>query len=127
MKNNSRIHHILIKMYIKAFAIVNRAGCHQRADRSFFIKHYQFPMCARCTGVFFGYLLAVPMYFIHTFSLSFYTVLCAIMFLDWLIQFARIKESTNLRRFVTGIMGSFGMLSFALTVFNYGIFWLKSI
>ncbi|MGG7175281.1 DUF2085 domain-containing protein [Clostridium neonatale] len=25
-------------------------GCHQLPDRSFFIRSYQFPICARCTG-----------------------------------------------------------------------------
>ena len=31
------------------------SGCHQRADRSFFWHGYQFPICARCTGVVSGY------------------------------------------------------------------------
>ena len=28
-----------------------KLGCHQRSDRSFFYHGYQFPICARCTGV----------------------------------------------------------------------------
>ena len=29
----------------------HKIGCHQMPERSFFYKEYQFPVCARCTGV----------------------------------------------------------------------------
>lgn len=35
----------------------NNSGCHQLAERSFFYKGYQFPVCARCTGVTIGQFL----------------------------------------------------------------------
>ena len=30
------------------------------------------------------------------------------MFLDWLLQFLKIRPSTNLRRLLTGMIGGFG-------------------
>ena len=35
-------------------------GCHCRADRSFFWRGRQFPLCARCTGELAGFLCAIP-------------------------------------------------------------------
>ena len=34
-----------------------------------------------------------------------------IMFLDWFIQFKNIKESTNLRRFITGNLAGIAQMS----------------
>jgi uncharacterized membrane protein len=33
----------------------------------------------------------------------------SIMFLDWLLQYKRIKKSTNRRRFITGLIGGIGL------------------
>ena len=38
--------------------------CHQRAERSFFIAGTQLPVCARCTGLYAGAALAVPLVFL---------------------------------------------------------------
>ena len=103
----------------------NICGCHQRADRSFFYKGYQFPVCARCTGVMIGYLTAIPVYFIKSFSFWVYMVLCAIMFVDWCIQHLKIKASTNPRRLITGILGGFGLMSLEIGVLRLIILSLK--
>lgn len=117
--------HLILKIYTKAFIVVHRAGCHQRADRSFFYKNYQFPMCARCTGVMIGYLIAIPIYFIYTFDAGIYISLCAVMFLDWYIQYLKIKTSTNIRRLISGILGGFGLMSLELAVLEFIITFLK--
>ena len=36
--------------------------CHQMPERSFFIDGYQFAVCTRCTGVYFGFAAAVICY-----------------------------------------------------------------
>lgn len=117
--------HLILKIYTKAFIVVHRAGCHQRVDRSFFYKNYQFPMCARCTGVMIGYLIAIPVYFIYTFDAGIYISLCAVIFLDWYIQYLKIKESTNVRRLISGIFGGFGLMSLELKVLEFIIAFLK--
>lgn len=88
------------------------ALCHQRADRSFFYKDYQFPICARCTGVFIGYVLAL----IYSFNIFTSVIFLSIMGIDWTIQKLNIKQSTNARRFTTGILGGLGYLSIIIKV-----------
>ncbi|WP_073016826.1 DUF2085 domain-containing protein [Clostridium intestinale] len=86
--------------------------CHQKADRSFFINKYQFPLCARCTGLFLGYILGIL--FLFFFS-PLPTLIClsflAIMFIDWFLQHKKIKESTNYRRLITGFLCGLGIIS----------------
>jgi len=91
----------------------NQSGCHQMPERSFFYKGKQFPVCARCTGVFFGHMTAV-LFFLCRKKVSFpkCLFLMGIMGLDWGIQETGIMESTNSRRFVTGFCGGLGLFSF---------------
>lgn len=91
----------------------NYSGCHQMPERSFFYKGKQFPVCARCTGVFFGHMTAIVL-FLRGKKVSFRTCLSlmGIMGLDWGIQEAGIMESTNPRRLVTGFCGGLGLFSF---------------
>ena len=91
-------------------------GCHQRPDRSFFWHGKQFPICARCTGVLAGYIVALPTFLMVGGSLRISIFLMCVMFLDWLIQFLGMKESTNIRRFFTGISGGYGIMTVELLV-----------
>lgn len=43
----------------------------------------------------------------------------AVMFLDWFIQYLEIKESTNLRRLITGICGGYGIVTVQIMALNY--------
>lgn len=102
----------------------NFSGCHQLPERSFFYKGKQFPVCARCTGVSIGQLLAVLVnvvfllgrkhngrYALGTHA-PFISALClSVMGTDWLAQETKIKPSTNPRRFLTGILGGFGLFN----------------
>lgn len=40
------------------------------------------------------------------------------MFLDWLIQRVGIKESTNSRRFITGLIGGYGFMTLQLYLYK---------
>lgn len=94
-----------------------KTGCHQRADRSFFFKGYQFPVCARCCGVLCGELMAI-MFGRKCHNVKIGSVMMGIMFLDWLVQYLDIQESNNPRRFVTGILGGYGAWSIYLAFFK---------
>lgn len=83
-------------------------GCHQMAERSFTYQNKQFPLCARCTGVLLASLVATPCFFLKKWELKLPVVLSSIMFFDWFIQFLHLKNSTNSRRFITGLLGGFG-------------------
>jgi len=102
--------------WIKLMQVGARTGCHQRADRSFFYNGYQFPICARCTGVLIGYIAAL---ICAPFYMSNYIVglvFCAVMFIDWFIQFLKIIESTNIRRLITGVLGGYGIITCELNI-----------
>ncbi len=83
-------------------------SCHQMPDRSFFIKGYQFPICARCTGVLISFFLTVIIFFKRNISFTSNIFMFFIMLIDWLLQFFNIKQSTNNRRFITGLIGGLG-------------------
>ena len=94
-----------------------RWGCHQIAERSFFAGGYQFPICARCTGVLLGYILSVFLFGYIPFIVC--IGLIAIMLLDWSIQYLNILQSTNNRRFITGICGGIGCMCFVIKTIGY--------
>ncbi|MDK2808553.1 MAG: hypothetical protein PWP24_1289 [Clostridiales bacterium] len=107
-----------------------RLGCHQKPERSFFLKGYQMPVCARCTGVFFGYLAAfILLPFLNKKEKQKRMIVLlgsSIMLMDWSVQALHIKESTNKRRVVTGFFGGIGImtgwmmgLSHLLTIISY--------
>lgn len=99
--------------------IGNHSGCHQLPERSFFYKGKQFPVCARCTGVFIGQMSAIIAALLKIKISAFKSFfLLAIMGFDWFIQEIHIKESTNIRRFITGIAGGFGLFSLYIHVFR---------
>lgn len=90
------------------------------SERSFFIKGYQFPICARCTGVIISSFVAVVVFWWYKMSMIVSFALCAIMFMDWFIQRIEIKSSTNIRRFITGLMGGYGFMTLQM----YMYWWL---
>ena len=100
----------------------NRCGCHQREDRSFKIKGWQFPICSRCTGILVGQLLGILIY-IFKFRIPIYIscIFLFIMFLDWYIQYKKIRESTNIRRFITGTLA--GIAQVAIFIEMIFIIW----
>ncbi|MCR5212854.1 MAG: DUF2085 domain-containing protein [Eubacterium sp.] len=85
-------------------------GCHQMESRSFSFKGYQFPVCARCTGLFVGQMSAIG-FIIAGIRIPIIgnILLMAVMGIDWLIQKLKIKMSSNIRRLITGIMCGIGV------------------
>lgn len=85
------------------------AGCHQLPERSFFYRGHQFPVCARCTGVILGQIAGSIAFFFVSLSYDAIGFLCFLMFFDWWLQRVHILQSTNPRRFVTGILCGFAV------------------
>jgi len=87
-------------------------GCHQLPERSFFLNGVQFPVCARCVGVLFAQtvtcLIALSGHFT---SFAVGVLLMAPMGIDWALQCTGIRESTNLRRCITGMLGGAGYVT----------------
>ncbi len=99
------------RVWLKLMEFGRRTGCHQMPERSFFIKDMQFPVCARCTGVFIGWLFAVVGIFFYRPGFITIGVFCAPMFIDWFLQYKKILRSNNIRRLITGILGGYALTS----------------
>lgn len=89
--------------------------CHRKPERSFFIKNHQFPVCARCTGFYSALFIFILYDFFYTFNTSLELFLLGIIFLipvliDGFTQYFGLRESNNILRFVTGIIGGFGLI-----------------
>lgn len=98
------------KLWIKLMHFGNFLGCHQMESRSFSFKGYQFPICARCTGVLLGELLTIILIIFNVkINMIFSVILLLIMGLDWFIQYVHILESNNIRRLITGLSGGIGL------------------
>ena len=84
-------------------------GCHQMHERSFNIKGYQFPVCARCTGLFTGQLLGIFSFLLFSFNLLLILSILstALLAIDGIGQLYEKWISTNLRRFLTGLSCGF--------------------
>ena len=104
--------------WIKAMEIGSKMGCHQRADRSFSIKGYQFPVCARCSGILISSLAGYIVYVRKRIKLKTGILLCVPMIIDGSIQYFGIRESTNVRRFLTGLAGGIGLVTVRLNLYG---------
>jgi uncharacterized membrane protein len=91
------------------------ALCHQMPERSFHFKGRQFPVCARCTGIFIGYFTLPLFHFgiIHP-SFLLLILLATPFLLDSITQTMGLRESNNTLRFITGFL--FGAAQVALVV-----------
>ena len=113
------------KMWIKSMNFCQKyCKCHQIPERSFFIKGYQIPLCARCTGIAIGQILA---FFINPFiQFSWWIILFMIpLMVDGTVQYYTSYRSNNFKRIVTGIMYGFSFVSFfwGLIRFIWTLFW----
>lgn len=106
------------KRWIKWMEWGSKLGCHQMPERSFFYKGFQFPVCARCTGVLLSTVPAVIVFCVKKLSVKVCALLSSVMFLDWVVQFLEIRESTNIRRLITGLIGGFGVTTLHLHVYR---------
>ena len=105
--------------WIKAMNFGKRLGCHQIPERSFFVMGCQFPVCARCTGVFAGEVLFI---LLALFGISPPLIPCLLLLIpmgiDWGIQRIGLVMSNNIRRFITGFLGGFGITKIYFILFS---------
>lgn len=85
-------------------ALGKASGCHRMPERSFFFRGRQFPVCARCTGAFVGYLAGLFVFPFYQLYPSVCIIFCVLMFADWFIQKIHLHSSTNLRRLISGAL-----------------------
>lgn len=112
------------RTWLFLFKLGSYSGCHQLSERSFRIFDMQFPICARCTGVLIGEIISIVLILEHT-NINVLTslTLLFIMFIDWFLQYLNVKESTNLRRFFSGIFGGIGLIK----IYHYIYIFFKTL
>ena len=86
-----------------------RLGCHQMPERSFFYKGYQFPLCARCTGLVIGYLMGILIYFLKIINWEIAILLCIPLVIDGGSQYLKWRMSNQRLRLITGILCGIGI------------------
>jgi uncharacterized membrane protein len=87
--------------------------CHQLPERSYFYDGVQMPLCARCIGIHFGFILSVSFLLLGSTryssklpSMKQLVVLGSIMafyFVDAGLSYSGISTSDNLRRTLSGL------------------------
>lgn len=101
------------------------ARCHQMPERSFFLGSYQFPLCARCTGIMLGRVLAVLLFPFVLLPLRTALLVLPLLMLplpiDGLTQRFTKYESNNLKRVITGILWGFATFTLVFTGIVYFI------
>lgn len=105
--------------YEQLMQIGKSTGCHQMPERSLFINGKQFPICARCTGVLIGDFLAYVVFFLYILPLKVYVMGCAVIFIDWIIQYIGLCYSTNIRRLITGVIGGYSLTTLYCIALKY--------
>lgn len=95
-------------------------GCHQMAERSFFLKTYQFPICARCTGIAIGQFLAIILITLKVKINIFFSIFSLlVMIIDGGLQYFNYLKSTNYRRIITGILGGMAYINIIAFIIKF--------
>lgn len=100
--------------------------CHQRPDRSFFFRGYQFPVCARCTGLAIGYVVMLIMWYHWELAWQQDLLLAIPLILDGGTQYLRMRESTQRKRLLTGILCGVGVMDMEIKLLQMILEWGKS-
>lgn len=108
------------QLHINLLQQVNFSYCHRMPERSFFWRGKKFPVCARCTGVHIGYI-TFPLFVFNVIEINLLWTMLLIIptYIDGLIQAYLNIESTNIRRFITGLMSGVGMMSLVSIIGKY--------
>ena len=87
-------------------------SCHRKPERSFFYNGKQFPVCARCTGIYIGYISIFIFAVFRVYIPVLWSVILMLpTLIDGLTQAYCNRESNNWLRLITGIMFGVGISS----------------
>lgn len=103
--------------------------CHQYPDRTLVALGLYYPVCARCTGIYLGFIVALPVLFAvyrgqqrrGSFRWLFYLIAAiasAGMLFDVVSAQYGVRETSNLIRLITGVTfgGSLGAVAYLMLV-----------
>ena len=84
-------------------------GCHDHCERRFHQLHKLLPICGRCTGIYFGFFLAIPLSYLNI-PFYWFIPLGIPLVIDGLIQIKGMPSTMN-RRLITGLLFGPAMVS----------------
>ncbi len=126
-------------LFEKAFA-VGSSVCHQIPSHSFEVAGIQFPLCARCSGLYVGSFIGLTYYFTQGRKKALpnkgFILLLLILFLVWagdginsfvtgFLNKTILYETTNTTRLITGFGMGLVMSTALMTLFNLSV-WKES-
>ncbi|MCL1976862.1 MAG: DUF2085 domain-containing protein [Candidatus Bathyarchaeota archaeon] len=89
--------------------------CHRLEERCIKIGNHTSFLCARCTGLVIGVLLAAAFLALNiTMPLVALSVFCVPLLIDGFTQLFDLRRSNNPLRFVSGILFAVGIILFLL-------------
>jgi len=96
--------------------------CHRRKDRTIHIFGLGNYLCARCQGLFFGYIIGFILRLIGLqLSLIISLIFVFPLLMDGFTQLFGYRESNNVIRFITGFLASIGLICFNLDFYSWGL------
>ena len=87
-------------------------GCHCHNNRSFYYKGHKFPICARCSGELTGIIICFALFWFWKPTIGVAIFMMLPLVIDGFTQLLTKYESTNIRRFITGILFGIAFSSF---------------
>lgn len=117
------------------FSAIGYGLCHQLPERSFFGGGYQLPVCARDTGIYFGFAVGLlvlsalargsrPQELPRWPVLLLIGVFIAAMGVDGVTSYAGLRASTNDLRLITGLGTGWGLAALTFPMLNAQI-WVQ--
>ena len=117
------------------FTAIGYGLCHQLPERSFFGGGYQLPVCARDTGIYFGFALGLlalamlargsrPQELPRWPVLLLIGVFIAAMGVDGVTSYAGLRSSTNDLRLITGLGTGWGLAALTFPMLNAQV-WVR--
>lgn len=105
---------------------INFVLCHRRPKRCITIKGWRMPLCARCSGILAGMLLAFGYKIFFGIHFSQNLMITGILLIlptaiDGFTQLYGYRKSTNFMRLTTGFLAGIGLIIFT----KFLNIWLK--
>jgi uncharacterized membrane protein len=108
------------------------ALCHQLPERSYFLDGVQMPLCARCIGIHFGFVLSAiylstgPRRFSsvlpRVWQLAVLGAIMSIFLIDSILSYSGLSTSDNLRRTLSGLALGVPLPFLLVPLLNYILF-----
>lgn len=98
--------------------------CHQKPERTFKINGRYMPVCARCTGFYIAAILfgTLSRFIAIDYNLPLLIVAAILLLpaaIDGTSQLWGLRESNNILRLFTGLLGGLGLAIIYLAFFKY--------